>query len=185
MRGYTRLLGVSIAIWALGAAAFLWGGYYAVSRLVTPIHDFSVPGSIVQRLDEGRNEAILLHVRGSVLGSIRSHDVSPSELACTAHGPGVTVRAKRIGGYGIAHGGDTYESKLGFRAPRTGSYRIACVRLGGRGGSLPMAVSRRLYLWKVFVFGFAGMAACAAAIMVGVVVARRARRDPLRPATRP
>jgi hypothetical protein len=82
------------------------------------------------------------------------------------------VRPRDIGAYTVARGTRSYRAELAFTAPRSGSYRITCSPRRAQ----PLAVSRRIYVGRMLLLGFAALALCAATIMIGVKIARRARR---------
>ena len=97
-----------------------------------------------------------------------------SDLRCGVRSDrGEVIRPRPIGAYSVTRNEDVFIAELGFKAPRSGSYRVACEPRG----PLPLAVSRRIYLWRLFALGFAALALCAGTIMLGVRIARRARMN--------
>ena len=178
MTPYRRKLALAILIWILGALPLGAVGFLLVTALVAPVHDFEAPGAIVVRLHEGDDKAILLHTRGSSLGRFSSQDVGPFDIICEARsGDGRwIVRPDEIDAYTITHGGDSYVAKLGFSAPGGGRYRVQCEPGRPDLEHIPLGLSAQAHLGRIFLLGFGALALCAATIMAGVIIARRARR---------
>jgi hypothetical protein len=173
LRNYTRLLWLSVAIWIAGAVPVAVAGYLIADALFAPVHEFEAPGRVSDTLRKGDQRAILLHTAGSSLGRIRNDSVSGGSLRCTASAArgDVTVRPHTIGAYSVSKGRDSYVAKLAFTAPRAGRYTVTCLPAT----AVPLALSRRLHVGLLVGLGFGSLALCAAAIMTGVKVARRAR----------
>jgi hypothetical protein len=180
MTPYRRKLALAILIWTVGAVPLAVAAVEVAVTLFAPIEKFTAPrGSVAVQLDKGDERAILLHARGSGLGRFADEDVSPSALRCTARrvGGGRPVRAHRIEGYTITHNRDVYLSKVGFMAPAAGRYVVRCDLRGTAVEHAPLGLSRQAHLARAFLHGFSALALCAATIMAGVLLMRRARRE--------
>jgi hypothetical protein len=178
MTQYRRKLAIAILIWTVGALPLVAAAVQFAIALTEPIHDFTAPGTISARLGKGDEKAILLQTRGSDLGSFGTDDVRSSELECAARSAGGerAMRARRIGIYTITHGSDTYVAKVGFTAPAAGRYLVRCDLHATAVEHAPLGFSDHVHLTRVFAETFAALALCAATIMAGVLIVRRARR---------
>lgn len=178
MTSYRRTLALAIAIWTIGALPLAAAAAQTLVAILTPIHDFTAPGSISTTLHEGDEKAILLHVRGSGLGAFGAEDVHSSDLVCVARGArgDRVVRARKIGIYTISQGDDGYVAKVGFTAPASGRYVVRCDLHGTAVERAPLGLSDQAHLGRVVAELFAALALCAATIMAGVLLMRRARR---------
>jgi hypothetical protein len=178
MTPYRRRLALAIAIWTIGALPLAAAAVQLIMVLAEPIRDFEAPGSITAHLHEGDERAILVQVRGSSLGRLGADDVKSSDLRCLAlsSDPVEAVRARRIGIYTISHGGDSYVAKVGFTAPRSGRYTVHCDLADPSFEHVPLGFSKQAHLLRVMLEGFGALALCAATIMAGVLIVRRARR---------
>ena len=178
MTPYRRKLAIAIVIWTLGALPLVVAAIETAVTLFAPVDEFTAPGAVAAQLDKGDERAILLHARGSGLGRFADKDVSPSALRCTARrvSGGRPLRAHRIEGYTITHNRDVYLSKVGFTAPAPGRYVVRCDLHGTAVEHAPLGLSRQAHLGRAFAHGFAALALCAATIMAGVLIVRRARR---------
>lgn len=173
MRSYGRLLWLAIAIWVGGAIPLGLAAYATVSAIFAPLDRFVAPGSVRERLEKGDERAVLIQTAGSRDARLSIAEARAVDLRCTVRGDGgPPVRPHRVGGYSVWRNEDTYVAALAFTAPASGSYRIAC----DPRQPLPLAVSRRLHIGRMLGLGFAALGLCAATIMVGVKIARRARR---------
>lgn len=178
MTPYRRKLALAILIWTAGALPLAAAAVQLAVVLAEPIHDFTAPGSISAHLHRGDEKAILLHAHGSGIGSFGSDEVRSSQLECVARSADGerVVRARRIGIYTVTHNHDSYVAKVGFRAPTTGRYAVRCRPVGTPVEHVPLGLSEQAHLTRVFAEGFAALALCAATIMAGVLIVRRATR---------
>ena len=178
MTPYRRKLALAILIWTVGALPLVAAAIETAVTLFAPVREFTAPGAVADQLDKGDERAILLHARGSGLGRFANEDVSPSALRCTARrvGGGRPVLAHRIGGYTITRNRDVYLSKVGFVAPAAGRYVVRCDLHGTAVEHAPLGLSRQAHVGRAFAYGFGALAVCAATIMGGVLIVRRARR---------
>jgi hypothetical protein len=187
MTPYRRKLALAILVWTLGALPLVVAAIEIAVTVLSPIDEFTAPeDAVAVKLDKGDERAILLHVRGSDLGRFADEDVSPSALRCTARrvGGGRPVLAHRIGGYTITRNRDVYLSKVGFVAPAAGRYVVRCELHGTAVEHAPLGLSRQAHVGRAVAHGFGALALCAATIMAGVLLMRRARRErdgPTRP----
>jgi hypothetical protein len=186
MTPYRRKLVLAILIWTLGALPLVVAAIEIAVTVLAPIDEFTTPGAVTVQLDKGDERAILLHARGSALGTFAGEDVSPSALRCTARrvGGGRALVAHRIEGYTVTRNRDVYLSKVGFMAPAAGRYVVRCDLHGTAVAHAPLGLSRQAHIGRAFFHGFAALALCAATIMAGVLLMRRARRQrdgPTRP----
>jgi hypothetical protein len=187
MTPYRRKLALAILIWTLGALPLVVAAIEIAVTVFSPIEEFTAPeGAVAVQLDKGDERAILLHARGSGLGRFADEDVSPAALRCTARraSGGSPLRLHLIEGYTITHNRDVYLSKVGFVAPAADRYVVRCDLHGTAVEHAPLGLSRQAHVGRAFFHGFAALALCAATIMAGVLLMRRARRErdgPTRP----
>lgn len=179
MTPYRRKLALAILIWTVGALPLAAAAAQALIVILGPIDGFTAPGSISARLQRGDETAILLQARGSDLGNFENEDVRSSQLDCVARSAdgAHTVHARKIDLYNVTRGGDLYLAKVGFTAPSTGRYVVRCDLHGTSVARAPLALSDRAHLVPVVVEFFGALALCAATIMGGVLLMRRARRE--------
>jgi hypothetical protein len=178
---YRRQLALAILVWTLGALPLAAAAVQLVLVLAEPIHDFEAPGAIAVQLHEGDEKAILLQTRGSALGRFDSDAVRSSDLHCVARSDDGerVVRAHRIGIYTISHSTESprsYVAKVGFTAPSSGRYRVRCDVANPALEHVPLGFSAQAHLTRVFLEAVGALAICAATIMAGVIIVRRARR---------
>lgn len=178
MTPYRRKLALAILIWTAGAAPLVVAAIEVAVTVLAPVDEFTAPGAVATRLDRGDERAILFHVRGSDLGTFKNDDVRASELDCVARSDGGrAVRARRIGQYSSFQDDDVYVAKVAFTAPASGRYVVRCDLHSTAIEHAPLGLSRQAHVGRAFLHTFAALAFCAATIMAGVVLMRRARRE--------
>jgi hypothetical protein len=173
VRSYSRLLWVAIAVWIAGAIPLGFAVYEFVAGLAAPVHRFDAPGSVTVRLDQGDERAILVQTAGSPLARESGRRARASDLRCEARANrGGIVRPHPIGSYVVRHNRNAFRARLAFTAPRGDRYRVTC----RPAEPLPLGVSEQLHLGRLFLWSFVALGVCAGTIMLGVKIARRARR---------
>jgi hypothetical protein len=186
MTPYRRKMAIAILIWTAGALLLAAAVVRLVVVLAEPIHDFRAPGSISAQLERGDEKAILLQLRGSGLDDSNAAGIDSADLDCVARSTDGerVVWARRIGSYTVTHNRDTYVAKVGFTAPATGGYVVRCDLHDTPIEHAPLGFSDHAHGGRLLLEVFGALALCAATIMAGVLVARRARREAEGP-TRP